>query len=84
MIDILKKLRQDLGLCGHSFVRYSEKCFTQTPRWFPLVGHQYGGCKLTETSQSLTFAIETKSYYSRTPVAVNACSRARTIYLAKT
>jgi len=29
---IYKQPRQDLGLCGFSFSRYSEKCFTQIYR----------------------------------------------------
>ena len=32
MIDVYKQPRQDLGLYGYSFARYSEKCFTQIHR----------------------------------------------------
>ena len=32
MKNDMKQLRHDLDLCGNSFARYSEKCFTQIYR----------------------------------------------------
>jgi len=53
---IYKHSRQDLCLCGYSFARYSEKCFTQVYRalygdaMLVSKGHQHGGRIVTETS----------------------------------
>ena len=48
---IYKQPRQELGLWGFSFERYSGKFFCmETPCWCPSEGHQHGGRRVTEIS----------------------------------
>jgi len=57
---------QESGFCCFSFARYLQKCVTHNWRalygdaMFVLEGHKLGGRKITKTSLSLSFAIETK------------------------
>ena len=85
---IYEQSRQDLGLCGYSYERYSEKCFThfiefcmKMPCWCPSNGHQRGGRKVIETSiiefyylnEVINHSIELRH------IEIKTSSRARTV-----